>query len=373
MEVAEDAPFTESKSIVFPGLFLSRAQLSSYILAHDIYIDDGRTFPVPDPVLERAYAKSTVLKWLRTVSLNPRSSPLFLSLLNFLTCYDRDQRCAAQQNVTLSAALTFYLAHEYGHIAAGDVGEHEYQYSLSKELAADAFASRALRAFSEDRYPDNANRDATLLSPVGVLLLHAATLPEGSARSDIDQRITALLNLLPKDTQRRYQDIAVASDKPTGLSSVTLTWDGSPEWVAIDGLSYSPADLQGKALRLTTDSHQIVSVGPDGVAYYFLVLTGGSAKVHLRYQPFSSRLPDQDELARMREEYDLGDIIRQTATPELRPRNPSVAFALFEALRRCKLGLLIDPDNLPLDAPAVQRRTVERWSREGKPFSAWRP
>jgi len=194
MEAAEDAPYLGNNQLVFPPLFLFRAYISGFLMSHDLYIDDGSDFPVPDPILQRPYAVSPLQKSLPLGNLKP-VNPASPALLNMLNCQNRDQRCFSLQMITVSSALLFTLGYDYGHIAASDGSAREYTLSLEKEKAADAWALRLMSSFAPELANDEDRRDYFVLGPPALLSFLAAS-KQDTARDQLVRRKSALLGTL---------------------------------------------------------------------------------------------------------------------------------------------------------------------------------
>lgn len=366
-----DAPYTDGHRIIYPALFLYEAQLSSYLLSHDLWVDSGRNFPVQDPVLQRPYATSIIMKGLPVGTLD-MVSPVFSGLVTTLACYNRDATCASVQSVAFSATLAFFLAHEYGHIAARDVGL-EFSYSVDKELAADAFAFKMLQAFGGGILDDGGQRDYYALAAVALLEARLLTLPAGQARDDLSRRREALLNLVPGRSKREFARLVPKDEIQVGMGSLAIQWSGQPAWIAIDGIQYTPGEIAGTTLRVTTDLHEIVASNAVGLAAIEVSVDEDGLTAPLSFHPTLTGPVSDADLAQLVKDDKYDEIIWRTATPQLKPRMPALAYPLFRALDWFHLNRFIDSALLPADATEEQRRDVRRWAQQGVPLAAWIP
>ena len=370
MDAPEPAPYTQNKKIVYPALFLARAYLAASLMSHDLYVDDGHTFPVPDPVLQRPYAVSPVQRSLPLSGLE-LDGPAALGLLNVLTCNGRDKQCNYFQSITISSILLFSLGHEYGHIVSGDAGRKEYDFSIDKEKAADAWGMSLMLAVAPEFASDEDRSDYFWLGPPALLWLRAATA-RGDA-TELESRKAALVALLPQAARTRYESLVNPQGRADGMSSLELRWSEPPDWVAVDGIFYPPEQLQNRKLRILSGLHYAVSVAGGKLAYAEIGAWNSNQIARLDFQPFVAGSSSPEELASLKRARKWGDILLRASTPDLKPRNDDVTLPMFEALNWTRLGRFIRPADLPATVTAAERRRVERWAKAGQPLAAWVP
>jgi hypothetical protein len=341
-------------------------------MSHDLYVDDGNRFPVPDPILQRPYAVSPVQRSLPFSGLT-LESPAALGLLNVLTCNGRDQRCNYFQSITISSILVFTLGHEYGHIAARETGPNEYAFSIEKEKAADAWATKLLVAFAPEFAKDEDRSDYFLLGPPALFRFCAATDDADESRIELESRNAALLALLPASARKRYESLVNPEEQANGMSSLEVRWNESPDWVAIDGIVFRPEQLQNKKLKILSGLHYILSAAGQKLAYAEIGAWNSSELARLTFQPLIPGEISPEQFASLGKERKWGEILLRTSRPDLSPRSAAAALPLFEALDWMRMGRLIRPDLLPATATATDRRRVARWAKSGQPLGAWTP
>jgi hypothetical protein len=371
-DMSDPIPFAEARSVVFPGLFLYRANLAAFLMSHDLYVHDGNRFPVADPILQRPYAVSPVQRSLPLSTLD-WDNPATLALLNALTCYGRDNACNALQSITISSILLFALGHEYGHLASGDVGGREYSYTLEKEEAADAWAEKLLLAAGPNFVNDEDRRDYFLLGPPALFHLMAATAKENAGRAELESRNTAFQRLLPADSRKTYKSILNPHSDNDSVSAVQFQFTDTPEWVAIDGVFYNADVLQNRKLKFPSGLHDVVALARGKLAYAEVGVYGSDEVCRLGFRPFRTGDPSTQELAALAKDSKWADILLAAATPDLKPRSGAVSLPVFEALRYIRLGRFIQPELLPSGATPVESRRINRWAKSGQPLAAWTP
>lgn len=367
IDAPEPAPFTTGDTIVFPAIFLQRAYLAAYLMAHDLYVEDGHQFPVPDPVLQRPYAVSPVLRSL-PLALVDVKNPAALNLLTFLNCQGRDAECAKAELITVSSILLFFLGHEYGHIAAGEASA----VSPEREKAADAWALKLMLAAAPNFAGNEDVNEYFFLGPPALFHILAAAAT-GDAKAELEARKAAFVAQLPAAAKSSFEYLTDASSGDGGMSSLAVQWTETPDWVAVDGIVYRPGDLANRRLRIPSGLHYIVAVAGQKLAYADVGAFRSAKIAGLEFRPFPAGEASAEQLTALRKVHKWGEIIAATATPNLEPRSAAVAVALFEALRQTCLGRFIHANALPADASTRDRRRVARWAKTGEPLAAWAP
>jgi len=333
---------------------------------HDIYVQDGREFPLAKPLLTRPFAARPIL------NLTPALAGGFLWKfpLELVTCPRQIKDCRDIQGMaTILGTFGFLIAHEAGHFLLHH-GEDK-QRSLEEELKADRKAWEIISRFTPDPKEMSAEealpyRLAILGGPL--LLLRWQENPEGD-REEIEARRSQLQELAGDDLDARIGELVDPEQALGRLREVRVTWTETPEALYLNGELVSPAQVQGSPLKVY-GSLKVFAVRQGRFAFQEMKwVSRAPDTVQLTYQSPRSDV-SQSEIDALRRDRRWFDLLLATATPDLHPSSPKTGRLFYEALDRLELGRLIDPSSPMLDPKG--RRLAEIWRQRAEPLGRWR-
>lgn len=80
----------------------------------------------------------------------------------------------------------------------------------------------------------------------------AATAKDDAARAELEGRNTSFQALLPADSRKTYKSILDTRSDSDSVSAVQFQWAETPDWVAIDGVFYSPDALRRRSRHISS-------------------------------------------------------------------------------------------------------------------------
>jgi hypothetical protein len=323
-----------------------------FLLGHDLYVDGGDEFPITDSVMTRPLVASKILPLL-----NPLDLSAFYRMYELVKCPVPMTTCSEPQAAAIVVGVIgFVIAHEMAHRLLGH--GLEGSRSVAEELAADSKAWDILMKVSpeveEDDYfsVEYRVRAAIQAGPRVFLRWLIDRTTARNLKAYYEERLSAI-------SARTTEDVlgtVGAFDRAESLDpirSVTIRWTERPDELYIDGVSVPAAEIEGKSLSLLSDAHIFARRGSH---FAYVRTTAGEPAVLTFRVPVTTGV-SAAKLDQLRRERKWFDIILRTATANLRPRSPSAARHLHEALARIGMARAVDPgDAEPRDRQGAEYR-----------------
>lgn len=342
-------------------------------LGHDIYVENGNSFPVASPAIAWPFSQRAMLPLMSSLD----GIMLAQAPFELLKCNSAEPLCAGPQGASILVGTTgFLLAHEIGHLLLGHRNVDKKARPLEEELAADRKAWSILSKAAPDAADDMGSvehrvRIAIQAGPLVVLRWLSDGGSNDAAHLEIYQsRFDALNELVSEDVSADV--LMVAEEQPAigRMRSVEIRWRETPDELYVNGTRLAADEVVGKTLRLFGKVRVFARRG-DRFSFTELGVVPGSGPevLELSYRPLGRASVEPTELKRRRQWFEL---FLASSTPDLRPRSASGARDLYEALAKMGVGELIDPQLSGLSTRR-ERFLPNRWRTEAQPLGTWRP
>ena len=360
-----------------PLQFFVQASAVSLMVGHDAALAGGSGMTSPAPLLFQPFAQG------RLLSLIPDAGNLFdgesdgelavAQMAMMGTCNPQALECMKAQLISLGCTVIFVVGHEVGHLHNRDALRRGGAYPVEEELAADAQGLETLKHYlrnlqSSGQATSDIESTACLASPVAYFELNSRRSSAEQVKADYIRRRDALIDALGA-SKESVASLVEPDTELSGIGSMKVTWAAMPSLVLLDGVAVDRGQLQG--LQLTVGRHRLVAVGNEGVGVAEVRVSHRRVvSVQLDLRAFGTVVPAA--LASLMKAKKWADILVATSDGSLRPRNASVAFAHWSALRGLGLAAWIDPRDLG-EVSAAESRRARSWRASGGPLDSWDP
>lgn len=361
-------PYVTSEGIVFPLEYFGYLNFVGVLAAHDAFVQHN-FFPIEKNLLNTPFRERALLPLMDP--LNQYLEPeVYGSIQNQIVCVNDREGCQRALKNGIMATDLFPLLHELSHLALHHAANEE-GINVDHEIAADRLAFSDLKVISA-RFADpdirvqKSIRFVYALAPL--VWLRSEASRGGGSEAIANARYEALLAELDSDMREDVRRILTPERSPHNTGKWTITWDASPETLFIDGVRVLPADINGKALLLTSKEHTILALTHDSLGFVRLDPKEQNRTVKLTYRHFE--VANDSGLNSLLSEGRLEDVLVRTTDVNLQPKNGSVAIYHWKALHQMHLDSLIDVENWDL-VPENRRSEVVGWHSQGQLLASW--
>jgi len=98
------APFVDGDQLYFPALYYELLYELSYLVGHDVYVEQGHSIQVANPLLNAPFGSSGILKLLEEPVLYLQNE-YFAAMNPFVTCSNATANCVRVQQTALSCNI----------------------------------------------------------------------------------------------------------------------------------------------------------------------------------------------------------------------------------------------------------------------------
>ena len=122
----------DGNQLVFPALYYELLYELSFLVGHDVYVEQGHSLQVPTPLLSAPYGSSGILKLLEEPVLYLQNE--YFAFMNpLVTCTNATPGCVRVQQTALSCNILFVMGHELAHHFSGHGDRNGDTYPISED------------------------------------------------------------------------------------------------------------------------------------------------------------------------------------------------------------------------------------------------